>query len=64
MMRGMEELLTPQGVADALHVPLATVYQWRYKGVGPAAFRVGRHVRYRRAVVEAWLDSHTVGGAA
>jgi predicted DNA-binding transcriptional regulator AlpA len=37
-------------------VPVKTLYQWRYKGVGPAGVRVGRHLRYRAADVEAWID--------
>lgn len=32
-----------------LGVPVKTLYQWRYKGVGPAGVRVGRHLRYRAA---------------
>lgn len=28
----------------------------RYKGDGPVGYRVGRHVRYRREAVEAWLE--------
>lgn len=60
----MEKLLTPQELADGVGVPLATVYQWRYKGVGPAAIKVGRHVRYRADAVNRWLDSQTCGGGA
>lgn len=51
-----DELLTPTELAEWLRVPLATVYQWRYKGEGPAGMKVGRHVRYRRSTVEDWLD--------
>jgi predicted DNA-binding transcriptional regulator AlpA len=35
-------------------VPLATVYDWNYKGTGPRYFRAGRHVRYRLTDVERW----------
>jgi hypothetical protein len=28
-------------------VPVATLYGWRHRGEGPAAYRIGRHVRYR-----------------
>ena len=51
-------LWTAQDVADYLTVPLATLYQWRYLGTGPAAYRVGRHLRYEPAAVQAWLDQH------
>ena len=37
-------------------MPIATLYQWRYLGTGPTAYRVGRHLRYEPAAVQAWLD--------
>jgi excisionase family DNA binding protein len=49
-------LWTAQDVADYLTVPLATLYQWRYLGTGPTAYRVGRHLRYEPAAVQAWLE--------
>ena len=52
-------LWTAQDVAVYLTVPLATLYQWRYLGTGPAAYRVGRHLRYEPAAVQAWLNQHT-----
>jgi excisionase family DNA binding protein len=55
-------LWTAQDVAAYLSVPLATLYQWRYLGTGPAAYRVGRHLRYEPAAVQAWLDRHTSRG--
>jgi predicted DNA-binding transcriptional regulator AlpA len=48
-------LLSPEKVAAYLGLPVKTLYQWRYKGVGPQAFRVGRHLRYRPVDLEAWL---------
>ena len=51
-------LWTAQDVADYLTVPLATLYQWRYFGTGPTAYRVGRHLRYEPAAVQAWLEQH------
>jgi excisionase family DNA binding protein len=50
-----EPLLSPDEVAVFLGIPVKTLYQWRYKGVGPRGLRIGRHVRYRSADVEAWL---------
>lgn len=49
------KLLTLQEVADYLSVPPATLYAWRHKGTGPKGLRVGRHVRYRKNDLEAWL---------
>ena len=51
-------LWTAQDVAAYLSVPLTTLYQWRYLGTGPAAYRVGRHLRYEPAAVQAWLERH------
>ena len=53
-----ERLWTAQDVADYLTVPLATLYQWRYLDTGPTAYRVGRHLRYEPAAVQAWLNKH------
>jgi excisionase family DNA binding protein len=39
-----------------LGIRVHTLHRWRYKGHGPAGYRVGRHVRYRREAVEAWLE--------
>ncbi len=52
----MRRLLWAEEVAVLLGVPVKTLYQWRYKGVGPAGVRVGRHLRYRAADLEAWID--------
>jgi excisionase family DNA binding protein len=51
-----ERLLSPHEVAAFLGVPLQTIYRWRYRHEGPLGYRVGRHVRYRAADVEQWLE--------
>jgi hypothetical protein len=48
-------LLTAVELAAYLSIPVATVRQWRYMGVGPKAFKVGRHLRYDPAEVTRWL---------
>jgi excisionase family DNA binding protein len=53
-----DQLLSPRQVADLLGVPVATIYQWRYRSEGPPGFKLGGHVRYRRSTVDAWLDEH------
>jgi excisionase family DNA binding protein len=52
-----DRLLSPGEVALFLSVPVKTLYQWRYKGIGPRGLRVGRHLRYRQDEIEAWLDA-------
>ena len=49
-------LLSTDEVARLLVVPVATLYTWRYKGTGPKAFRVGKHLRYRLGDVLSWLE--------
>ena len=51
-----ELLLTTDQLAERLQVPVATVRIWRHRGTGPNGFRLGRHVRYCAADVEAWID--------
>jgi excisionase family DNA binding protein len=51
----MEQLLTPEEVSKILQVPVATLYQWRYRGTGPPGFRVGRHLRFRVGDVGEYL---------
>lgn len=52
----MDKLMSPTELAEFLDVPVATIYQWRTRGEGPRGVRVGRHVRYRPADVERWLE--------
>lgn len=56
---GLERLMTVEEVAEYLGVPVNTLYQWRHKGTGPTAFRVGRFLRYDPANVRAWLRENT-----
>lgn len=58
------ELLTAQQVADALGVPVSTIYRWRSAGSGPVGIRVGKHLRYSAADVRAWLDELRASPAA
>ena len=54
-METRERLLTVQDLAKYLGVPASTLYAWRYRGQGPAGFRVGKHLRYRWSDVECWV---------
>ncbi|WP_369370590.1 helix-turn-helix transcriptional regulator [Promicromonospora sp. Populi] len=52
----IDELWTVEETADFLRLPsVATLYRWRTMSTGPAAYRVGRYLRYNPAVVRAWL---------
>jgi hypothetical protein len=50
-------------VSGYLGVPVSTLHQWRYLGKGPAAFRVGKHLRYDPDVVRRWLVESCSGVA-
>jgi predicted DNA-binding transcriptional regulator AlpA len=52
-----DRLWTAEETAAYLQVPKATLYQWRYLGIGPKAGRVGRHLRYDPEDVKAWFRS-------
>jgi excisionase family DNA binding protein len=52
-----ERLMSITDLSEMLGVPIRTLYRWRHKGDGPAGYRIGRHVKYRRATVEAWLEA-------
>jgi len=51
-----DRLMSLTDVSEMLGIPVHTLYRWRSKGDGPVGYRVGRHVRYRREAVEAWLE--------
>ena len=51
-----DPVLSPHEVSVMLGgVPVATLKRWRTERTGPVALHIGRHVRYRRSAVEAWL---------
>ena len=49
------DLLTITEAADLLRAPVATLRYWRHLGTGPASFRLGRRVLYRRNDLERWV---------
>jgi DNA-binding transcriptional MerR regulator len=51
------ELLTVADVAEMTRLSAGTLRYWRALGEGgPASFKLGRRVMYRRADVEKWLE--------
>ena len=53
----VEPLMTLPDLSAMLGVPVGTLYGWRHRGDGPPGYRIGRHVRYRRSEVEAWIET-------
>jgi len=52
----IERLLAPDEVSEILGVPVTTLYRWRYHRSGPAALKVGKHLRYRPKDVEKFIS--------
>jgi excisionase family DNA binding protein len=50
-------LLSVKELAEMLQVPVRTIYDWRYRGLGPTSIRLGRHVRYEPNEIERWLNT-------
>jgi excisionase family DNA binding protein len=48
-------LLTVEEVAEILRVPVKSLYEWRYRRIGPPAFRVGRFLRYDEGALHEWI---------
>jgi excisionase family DNA binding protein len=51
------KLWTVRDVSEYLGVPVGTLYDWRGKGYGPRARKVGRHLRYQPDQVREWFES-------
>jgi predicted DNA-binding transcriptional regulator AlpA len=50
-----EEYLTPQEMADTLHVSLVTLWHWDNKGI-TKPLRIGNQKRYRRSDIEKFMQ--------
>lgn len=57
----MAEWIGIEQLAQELGVPVRTIYAWRCRGQGPRGATFGRHVRFRRADVEAWIQQQYDG---
>jgi excisionase family DNA binding protein len=53
-----QPLWDDERTGEFLDVPTGTLANWRYQRRGPRFVKVGRHVRYRRSDVEAWLEKN------
>jgi excisionase family DNA binding protein len=58
-MDAADRLMTLAELSEMLGISVNTLYGWRCRGEGPPGYRIGRHIRYRRAAVEAWLEEQT-----
>jgi excisionase family DNA binding protein len=56
-MRTTKPLMSPTDLADLFGVPVSTIYQWKYRGIGPTPYRIGKHLRYKSEEVQAWIEA-------
>ena len=56
-----DRLCSIKDVGRYLDVPVATIYQWRVRGEGPRATRMGKHLRFEPEIVRAWVSEHREG---
>ena len=52
-----DDLMLTDEVARLIRKPPGTLRYYRHLGTGPASFKLGRRIVYRRAVVLAWLEA-------
>ncbi|MFE0316572.1 MULTISPECIES: helix-turn-helix transcriptional regulator [Streptomyces] len=63
-MANKSEFMSPKELAEFLGISVASLYTMNTYGTAPRRIRVGRHIRYRRTDVDAWLDSNVIEGRA
>lgn len=56
--------MTPAEAAAYLSVPTRTLESWRYRRTGPRFVRLGRHVRYRQADLNRFVEQQVSGAGA
>jgi hypothetical protein len=59
-MNNNSDYLTPDMVAERLHLAKGTLANWRYRGEGPKYTKFGRKVRYLWSDLEDWAKSNEV----
>lgn len=53
---GLEPLLDVGELAAYVGVPVSTVYDWRTRGLGPRAYRFGKHLKFAVSDVRLWIE--------
>jgi excisionase family DNA binding protein len=52
-----DRLMNIEDLMEFLDLSRDTVYKQRYEGTGPPAYRVGKHLRWKKSEVDDWLQS-------
>ena len=50
-------LLDIRELSEYLGVPVSTIYDWRSRGVGPPAYRFGKHLKFAVGDVTEWIEA-------
>ncbi|MBA7666638.1 hypothetical protein ES703_74719 [subsurface metagenome] len=58
MMKESDTVMTVQEIADYLKIPKSTVYKLAQESKIPAQ-KVGRHWRFKREVIDRWLENRS-----
>ncbi len=53
---GLEPLMSIATLSEIIGVPIKTIKDWRLHGEGPAAYKIGNHLRYAPSDVRVWLQ--------
>lgn len=48
--------LSLEQIAEELHLPIRTLYARRSRGDGVPGYKIGKHVRVKRADLDAWIE--------
>jgi excisionase family DNA binding protein len=54
------DVMTEPETAEHIGISLSGLRKWRSDGRGPPYVRLGRLIRYRRTVVEEWLEKRMI----
>lgn len=52
--------LDPLEAESVYGIPYKTLERWRREGKGPSYHKVGKSIKYKVAVFDAWMDSQQV----
>lgn len=52
---GLEPLIDVGELATYLGIPVSTIYYWRTRGLGPPAYRLGKHLKFAVSDVRDWI---------
>ena len=57
-------LLDIRELSEYLGVPVSTIYDWRTRGLGPPAYRFGKHLKFAVSDVRVWVEQQRDGAQA